>query len=24
MMGNPGAERMDMPDNRNDQVRAHS
>jgi len=23
MMGNPGAERMEMPDNRNDQVRAH-
>jgi hypothetical protein len=24
MMGNPGVERMEMPDNRNDQVRAHS
>jgi len=24
MMGNLGAERMEMPDNRNDQVRAHS
>jgi len=23
MMGNPGAERMEMPDNRNDQARAH-
>jgi hypothetical protein len=23
MMGNPGAKRMEMPDNRNDQVRAH-
>jgi hypothetical protein len=24
MIGNPGAERMEMPDNRNDQARAHS
>jgi len=24
MMGNPGAERMEMPDSRNDQARAHS
>jgi hypothetical protein len=24
MMGNPGALRMEMPDNRNDQARAHS
>jgi hypothetical protein len=24
MMGNPGAERMEMPDYRNDQVRAYS
>jgi hypothetical protein len=23
MIGNPGAERMEMPDNRNDQARAH-
>jgi len=23
MMGNPGAERMEMPDKRNDQARAH-
>jgi hypothetical protein len=24
MIGNPGAKRMEMPDNRNDQARAHS
>jgi hypothetical protein len=24
MIGTPGAERMEMPDNRNDQARAHS
>jgi len=24
MIGNPGGDRMEMPDNRNDQARAHS